>query len=189
MVVPSSELANIVYISSPNLQIPQHHVTDSTMDINMEDTGGCSLSSSQNSSRESSTHSDALSMNYVEKLQAQVNKPSWAKQVDVESPDSPILSYATIREKETVSANQAPASTPMHTPHASDSFNTNVLHSEDSNNTFPPQGMEPSVISYSINQPMDPQLWDGNFCSVSLFGTNEYLKGDLKNIVCLLLRN
>ena len=30
MVVPSSELVNI---SSPNLQIPQHHVTNSTMDI------------------------------------------------------------------------------------------------------------------------------------------------------------
>ena len=75
----------------------------------MEDTRGCSLSSSQNSSRESSTHSDASSMNYVEKLQAQVNKPSWAKQVDIESPDSP-LSYATIREEETISANQAPAS-------------------------------------------------------------------------------
>jgi len=156
MVAPSSELANIVYISSQNLQIPQHRVTDSTMDINMEDTRGHSLSSGQNSSRESSTHSDASSMNNAEKLQAQVNKPSWAEQVDIESPDLPILSYATIREEETVPANQAPAST------------------QDSNNTFPPQGMEPSVIPYSINQPVDSQLW------VSLFGTNEYLEGDLK---------
>ena len=134
MVVPSSELVNIVYISSPNPQIPQHHVTDSTMDINVEDTRGYSLSSSQNSSRESFTHSNASSMNYVEKLQAQVNKPSWAKQVDIESPDSLILSYATTKEEETVSANQAPASTPMHTPHAAD---TNILYSENSNSTFP----------------------------------------------------
>jgi len=73
-------------------------------------------------------------MNYVEKLQAQVNKPSWAKQVDIESPDSLILSYATTKEEETVSANQAPASTPMHTPHAAD---TNILYSENSNSTFP----------------------------------------------------
>jgi len=187
MVAPSSELANIVYISSQNLQIPQHRVTDSTMDINMEDTRGHSLSSSQNSSRESSTHSNASSMNNAEKLQAQVNKPSWAEQVDIESPDLPILSYATIREEETVSANQAPASTPIHTPHAADSPN-NVPHSEDSNNTFPPQGMEPLVIPYSINQPVDPQLWNGNFCPVSPFGTNEYLEGDSKNIVCSLRR-
>ena len=171
MVAPSNELANIVYISSQNLQI---RVTDSTIDINMEDTRGHSLSSSQNSSRESSTHFDASSMNNAEKLQAQVNKPSWAEQVDIESPDLPILSYATIREEETVSANQVPASTPTHTPHAADSPNNNVPHSEDSNNTFPPQGMEPSVIPYSINQSVDSRLW------VSLFGTNEYLEGDLK---------
>ena len=31
MVAPSSKLTNIVYISFPNLQIPQHHVTDSTI--------------------------------------------------------------------------------------------------------------------------------------------------------------
>jgi len=54
-------------------------------------------------------------MNNAEKLQAQVNKPSWAEQVDIESPDLPILSHATIREEETVSANQVPASTPTHT--------------------------------------------------------------------------
>ena len=46
IVVPSSKLVNIMYISSPYLQIPQHHITDSTIDINMEDTRGYSLSSS-----------------------------------------------------------------------------------------------------------------------------------------------
>jgi len=61
-----------------------------------------------------------------------------------------------------------------HTPRAADSSNTNVPHSEDSNNMFPPQGMEPLVIPYSINQPVDPQLWDSNSCPVSLFRTNKY---------------
>ena len=53
---------------------------------------------------------------------------------------------------------------------------------------FPPQDMKPLVISYSINQPVKPQLWGSNFYPVSLFGTNEYLEEDSKNIVCFLLR-
>jgi len=52
---------------------------------------------------------------------------------------------------------------------------------------FPPQDMKPLVISYSINQPVEPQLWGGNLYPVSLFGTNEYLEEDSKNIVCFLL--
>jgi len=48
--------------------------------------------------------------------------------------------------------------------------------------------MEPSVIPCAINQPADPQLWNGNFCSISLFGMNEYLEDNTKNITCSLLR-
>jgi len=33
-----------------------------------------------------------------------------------------------------------------------------------------------------------PQLWNRNFCSVSLFGTSEFLTGDAKNIACFLQR-
>jgi len=48
--------------------------------------------------------------------------------------------------------------------------------------------MEPSVILCAINQPADSQLWDGSFCSISLFGMNEYLEGNAKNITCSLLK-
>lgn len=44
------------------------------------------------------------------------------------------------------------------------------------------------MIPYSINQPADPQLWDGSFCPISIFGVNEYLEGDSKNIACSLYR-
>ena len=44
------------------------------------------------------------------------------------------------------------------------------------------------VILYQANQPADPQLWDGNFFSISLFGVDEYLEGDAKNVMCSLLR-
>ena len=48
--------------------------------------------------------------------------------------------------------------------------------------------LEPSTIPYSADQPVDPQLWDGRFCPISLFRINEYLEGDAKNIACSLYR-
>lgn len=50
-------------------------------------------------------------------------------------------------------------------------------HSNTSNNNLPP-----SAIPYSSNSPADPSLWDGNFGSISLFGTNKFLEGDIRNI-------
>ena len=96
-----------------------------------------------------------MSINYVEKLQVQVNKPFWAEQVDIKSTDLSILSYATIREEETVFTNQILASTTIHTPYAANSPNTNVSYFENSNNMFSPQDIKLLVISYSINQPID----------------------------------
>ena len=58
----------------------------------------------------------------------------------------------------------------------------------DNNNTDMPQDIELSMIPYAINQPADPQLWDGSFCSISIFRMNEYLEGNTKNIICSLLR-
>jgi len=50
--------------------------------------------------------------------------------------------------------------------------------------------LDTSAIPYIANQPMDPQLWGsyGNFCPISLFGLDEYLEEDTKNIMCSLLR-
>jgi len=49
-------------------------------------------------------------------------------------------------------------------------------------------GLESSVIFYQINQPMNLQLWNGNFCPISLFEIDKYLKDNFKNIICSLLR-
>jgi len=46
----------------------------------------------------------------------------------------------------------------------------------------------PSVIPYNANVPADPNLWDGNFTATSLFGTNEFLNSDMRNIACSLQR-
>ena len=45
------------------------------------------------------------------------------------------------------------------------------------------QSSELSIIPYAINQPTDPQLQDGNFCSVFIFGVNKYLKDDVKTLL------
>jgi len=49
-----------------------------------------------------------------------------------------------------------------------------------------PPALEPLAIPYQANQPMDSQLWDSNFNSVFLFGTNEFLVSNTKNITCVI---
>ena len=60
-----------------------------------------------------------------------------------------------------------------------------------SNNTAPSDPstvpVTPSAIPYKANSPVDPNLWDGHFGSVSLFGTNEFLQSDVCNISCSLI--
>ena len=45
------------------------------------------------------------------------------------------------------------------------------------------QSLEPSVILYQANQLADLQLWDSNFCLISLFDVDKYLASDVKNDV------
>ena len=58
----------------------------------------------------------------------------------------------------------------------------------DISNKSIPHDLEPAAISYSTNQLTDPQLWNGNFCLISIFSINKYLNGNAKNIVCSLYR-
>ena len=53
---------------------------------------------------------------------------------------------------------------------------------------FISQDIELFMILYIINQLTDPQLWDGSFCLISIFGMNKYLEDNTKNIICSLLR-
>ena len=63
-----------------------------------------------------------------------------------------------------------------------------ILHTTVVNNTCVPQDIETTAIPYLDNQPVDSQLWNGNFCLISLFGIDIYLEGNTKNITCSLLR-
>jgi len=51
-----------------------------------------------------------------------------------------------------------------------------------------PQGLESTAIPYTDNQPVNLLLWDSNFYLIFIFGRNEYLEGNVKNIACSLLR-
>jgi len=44
-----------------------------------------------------------------------------------------------------------------------------------------------SAILYEANSPVDPNLWDSHFGSVSLFSTNKFLQSDARNISCSLI--
>jgi len=116
-------------------------------------------------------------MDYVECVQAQAVNLTWAKQVKNGETQSPSLSYTTVKNAILVTASMEPIVEPMHIPHAAEANNETI-----------PQGLESLVISYQANQPIDPQLWNSNFCSISLFGIDEFLAGDAKNITCSLLR-
>jgi len=77
MVVSIRELVNTLILSPSNLQSTQLiPSTPQQMDIEMNKTRGRSNISSSNSFRESSVHSDVLSMDYVERVQAMANNPT-----------------------------------------------------------------------------------------------------------------
>ena len=48
--------------------------------------------------------------------------------------------------------------------------------------------LESSAIPCTENQPADPDLWDGVFSPISLFGVKKFLSSDVQNITCLLLQ-
>ena len=110
-------------------------------------------------------------------IQELSNSPEWAEQVENEVFQPTPLSYATAEGGENVSSNQMPNVELNHAPIEAAS-----------NNTCSTQGLEPSVIPYIANQPADSQLWDGNFCPISIFRMNEHLEGDARNINCSLHR-
>jgi len=85
MVVPRREVVNILNLSFPKPQNNQpHHSKYLSMDIEFNLTRECFLSQSTNSTREISINSSMSLMDYVECMQAQSEKLTWAKQIERE---------------------------------------------------------------------------------------------------------
>jgi len=93
-------------------------------------------------------------MEYTERIKAQFNSAMWADQMDNESPSLPILSY-TIAKRET--NNNSDLSL---TNESICITTTNNICVPQENHSTPqaPQSVEPSVIPYVANQPVDSQL-------------------------------
>jgi len=58
---------------------------------------------------------------------------------------------------------------------------TQASHYENSTEPSPP-----AIIPYSANVLADPNLWDSDFRPTSLFGTNEFLQSNVRNMACSL---
>jgi len=108
--------------------------------------------------------------------------------VDKEIFQPMLLSYTSVEKGMSSTTNTELDSGNMYNPHANITTNMCASQIHENNNLSDFQSLEPSVVFYVINQPVDPQLWDSSFCLISLFRMNEYLEGDSKNITCLLLR-
>jgi len=107
-------------------------------------------------------------MDYANRVRAHSHQ-SWADQLDERAQEASSQTSVPYDHNETYPSNPAPQNN-----------NINYLATL--------LDLEPLAIPYQANQPVDPQLWDRNFSLISLFGTDEFLDGDAKNIACSLQR-
>ena len=147
MVVPEISLANTTF--SFDLSILFNNMA---IDMEVDTSRGWSTSTSTNSSRATSVHSNISSTGYTEHIQALANNLTWADQVEISKSEGPALSYMSPKVGETNIANEATALETVLEPH-----DTNIDNMSDL------QRLEPFTILYSANPPGDPQLWDGSF--------------------------
>ena len=96
MVVPERILVNTIFpfdISiQSNLQEPSSNMAT---DMEVNTPRGQSTTSSTNSSRATSVHSDVFSTACAEHIQALSNNPTWADQIEISKSEEPALFYVT----------------------------------------------------------------------------------------------
>ena len=112
MVVPKRDLANtkfsfnIYTFSNPMVQ------NNSNIDIDIDTPRDRSTTSNANSSKVSSTYSNISSIFCVERVEAQMNNPSWVEQVELNKMEEIILLYTISKIGENKFANETIDSTP-----------------------------------------------------------------------------
>ena len=124
MVAPNKELANKFSFSSSNIQVSQIiSCSTNQMDIDMEKPRCHSILFSPNTSREPSAHSDVLSMDYADQVQALANNQTWVEQVESRTIQTPYLFYTTVMEVEDSSSNKVSSVENTYIPHVADTTN------------------------------------------------------------------
>ena len=91
------------FTSTPTVQ----NFSNMEIDIDTDIIGERSTSSSKCSSRESSTHLNALSVLYYKRMEIQNNNLSWSKQIDTEDRERFSLSYPIPKEGKEKTVKQA----------------------------------------------------------------------------------
>ena len=132
----------------------------------------------------SSYISIASSIDYTTQIEAQNN--SWAEQMDIEEGTgiSIYIVLSNIQYLNLLSFNfsiqpQAKNTTQIVNNKAVNIFNTSTSSIDNTNTSI-----EANIIPYYSGAPTDSQLWDRVFTFTSLFGTEKFLVGDTRNIVC-----
>ena len=191
MGAPIRELANTLF-PTDSLLIPSV-LNSSNMDMDIDTPRERSFSSSENNSRKSSTHSNTSSVPYHEMMEN--FNTFWSKQVENDEKERLSLSYTTPRVEEgnmvneaintTLNEggpqdnNEAPTINNLPCPQGGEANNaTNTCNSQEFTNVPTP---------YDINQPVEPNAWDGEAYPISIFGNMEFFKIDSKNMSTSLL--
>ena len=179
MVVPNREIANKLFLFNILAMSNSVEVHNLSEDVNMDKTRGRFMALSPISSRATSTHSNASSIPYVNRIEAQNNGYFWFNQTEQENFQ---LLYASLkrgnsddqnRNQVSMVANYTNNMRKQHVP-----IKGLVLNFSYSSN----KNMFNVQLSYDINQALDPKLWDSNFHAISLHGSMEYLISDVKHI-------
>ena len=173
MVVPKSNIVNThtsKKLMSPNFENTIARPDDTALSIQRgRPPSRASTQSSCNSSPSLMDDSPPSDCDYAEQVAAQNN-------MDIETDNAP--PFAGLQKYDFTMP-------PLQTPHAPHEDVPNEPFPADNFNMSPEPSL-PTVISYSANVLADPNLWDGNFTATSLFGTNEFLQSDVRNMACLL---
>jgi len=152
------------------------------------------FSSSENNSRESSTHSNISSIPYHERMEN--FNTFWSEQVENDEKERLSISYATSRaEKDNMvnktintSSNEGGPQNNNEAP-ALNNLPCSQGEGEANNitNTYNSQKFANVLILYDINQPVKLNAWDREAHLMFIFGTMEFLEINSKNMSTSLL--
>ena len=181
IVASNRDLANTLCPFSSKLFISTITFNHNNMDIEIDIPREMSVSNSANVSRKSLVYSSVSFIPYVNKMEVQNNDSFWADQVEqFNRSHDLLLSYTTSKAREVNTNNKVT------------SLN-NMLNPQDKGvaycdlNIYVPQDIKTSSIPYEDHQLAELNSQDGEAYHLSIFGNNEFLEINSKNMQTSLL--